>query len=296
MTTPPQPNAIQFSALQLAWLQELGIEKPWLPSERLAPKTASAPVLVAATNVPVTTVEVVTAVTRSPVSHPVVARPAVMRPSGASGARAAATATLISAPETQIDTRALAAGASDMAALADIISACQACGLCRERQQAVTGEGVMRPAIMVIGEAPGDYEDRQGRPFVDRPGLMLDNMLSAIQSSRSKNVYVSNIVKCRPPGNRNPKPAELAACKPYLLRQIELVQPLSILAVGRAAQALLETDEPLEKLRQVTHSLMVAGQKIPLIVTSHPVTLLNHPAGKAAAWQDLMLVKTVSGL
>jgi DNA polymerase len=183
-----------------------------------------------------------------------------------------------------------------MVALADIISSCQACGLCRERQQAVTGEGVMQPAIMVIGEAPGDYEDRQGRPFVDRPGLMLDNMLSAIQSSRTQNVYVSNIVKCRPPGNRNPKPAELSACKPYLLRQIELVRPFSILAVGRAAQALLETDEPLETLRQVTHSLLVAGQKIPLIVTSHPVTLLNHPAEKAAVWQDLLLVKTVSGL
>jgi DNA polymerase len=154
----------------------------------------------------------------------------------------------------------------------------------------------MQPAIMVIGEAPGDYEDRQGRPFVDRSGLMLDNMLSAIQSSRTQNVYVSNIVKCRPPGNRNPKPAELSACKPYLLRQIELVRPFSILAVGRAAQALLETEESLDKLRQVTHSLLVAGQKIPLIVTSHPVTLLNHPTEKAAVWQDLLLVKTVSGL
>jgi len=294
--TIPQSNATQYSALQLAWLQELGIEKPWLPSEQLAPKTVPAPVLVAASNAPVTIVEEVAAVARPPVTRPVVARPPVTRPPNASGARKATVAPSTFAPETQIDTRALAAGARDLTALAEMISACQACGLCRERQQAVTGEGVMQPAIMVIGEAPGDYEDRQGRPFVDRPGLMLDNMLSAIQTSRSKNVYVSNIVKCRPPGNRNPRPAELAACKPYLLRQIELVRPFSILTVGRAAQALLETDEPLEKLRQMTHSLLVAGQKIPLIVTSHPVTLLNHPADKAAVWQDLMLVKNVSGL
>jgi uracil-DNA glycosylase family 4 len=284
--TSPQTSAPQYSALQLAWLQELGIEKPWLPSEQVAGKKVSVPELVAMVDVPV-----------SPVAAEVApVRPMAPRPSGAPSSRAAASATPAPAPEIQVDTQALANGAGDMAALADIISACQACGLCRERQQAVTGEGVMQPAIMVVGEAPGDYEDRQGRPFVDRPGLMLDNMLSAIQSSRSQNVYVSNIVKCRPPGNRNPKPPELAACKPYLMRQIELVRPFSILAVGRAAQALLETDEPLEKLRQVTHSLVVAGQKIPLIVTSHPVRLLNHPAEKAAVWQDLLLVKTVSGL
>ncbi|MCM0035942.1 MAG: uracil-DNA glycosylase [Burkholderiaceae bacterium] len=284
--THPQSNTPQYSALQLAWLQELGIEKPWLPSEQFVPTTVSAPVSVAVSKAPVVSAEAVVSA----------ARPMATRPSGASGARVVASAASLSATDAPVDTRALAAGASDMVALADIIHACQACGLCRERQQAVTGEGVMQPAIMVIGEAPGDYEDRQGRPFVDRPGLMLDNMLSAIQSSRTQNVYVSNIVKCRPPGNRNPKPAELSACKPYLLRQIELVRPFSILAVGRAAQALLETDESLDNLRQVTHSLLVAGQKIPLIVTSHPVTLLNHPAEKAAVWQDLLLVKTVSGL
>lgn len=284
--TTPQTSAPQYSALQLAWLQVLGIEKPWLPSEQVASKKEGVPVSVVAVDVPVPTVEAVVA--------PI--RPVVPRPSGTPNPRAAASAQPAPQPEIQVDTQALANAASDMGALADIISACQACGLCRERQQAVTGEGVMQPAIMVVGEAPGDYEDRQGRPFVDRPGLMLDNMLSAIQSSRTQNVYVSNIVKCRPPGNRNPKPPELAACKPYLMRQIELVRPFSILAVGRAAQALLETDEPLEKLRQVTHSLVVAGQKIPLIVTSHPVRLLNHPAEKAAVWQDLMLVKTVSGL
>ena len=283
--TSPQPHALQFSALQLAWLQELGIEKPWLPSETVVASTVSPPEVLAQ-NVPAS----------RPAALSDAGRATIVQPKAGPRPRTVVPTAVLHALETQVDTQALAAGASDMVALANTISGCQACGLFRERQQVVTGEGMMNPAIMVIGEAPGDYEDRQGRPFVDRPGLMLDNMLTAIQCSRTQNVYVSNIVKCRPPGNRNPKPAELAACKPYLLRQIQLVRPFSILAVGRAAQALLETDEPLEKLRQVTHSLEVAGQKIPLIVTSHPVRLLNHPAEKAAAWQDLQLVKTVSGL
>lgn len=269
--TVSQPSAPQFSALQLAWLQELGIEKPWLPNEMPALKKSSAPVELTAV-VP----ELKRPVTKTPsrIVAPVT-RPVL---------------------ETQVDTLALAVSAHDLASLASTIRACEACGLCRERQQAVPGEGVLSPAIMVIGEAPGVFEDREGRPFVDRPGLMLDNMLSAIQSSRAHQVFVSNIVKCRPPGNRNPNTAELQACKPFLLRQIELVRPFSILAVGRAAQTLLETDEPFVNLRQVTHTLVVAGQKIPLIATHHPFHLLSHPADKAAAWQDLQLLKTVSGL
>jgi len=258
-----QTHSLQFSALQLAWLQELGIEKPWLPGDVGAPSAKLLAKLPA----------------ESPAS--------VLAP---------ATPALEAQAQVQVATQALASAVMDMESLAATISTCQACGLCKERQQAVPGEGVMQPAIMVIGQAPGDLEDREGKPFVGRPGLMLDNMLLSIQSSRTHNVYVSNIVKCRPPGNRNPKPAELAACKPYLLRQIELVRPFSILAVGRAAQSLLNTDEGLDTLRQVTHTLTVAGQKIPLIVTNHPTRLLNHPADKAAAWQDLQLVRTVSGL
>jgi DNA polymerase len=270
----PQPSALQYSALQLAWLQELGIEKPWLPSEQVAAKK----------------------INPSPVASAVISVPT--RPSGLAPSRPVVRAAPVTSPvvELAIDTSALAASAQDLTTLASRVAECTACGLCRERHQAVTGEGVMQPAIMVIGEAPGALEDREGRPFVDRPGLMLDNMLTAIQSSRTHNVYVSNIVKCRPPGNRNPKPGELQACKPFLMRQIEFVRPFSILAVGRAAQSLLETQEPLDTLRQVTHSLMVAGQKIPLIVTNHPALLLNHPGEKAAVWQDLQLLKTVSGL
>jgi DNA polymerase len=257
--------------LQLAWLQELGIEKPWLPHEQPAPKKINVQSTVAA----------------------VVPQPKRLLKATPSRIVAPAIRPVL---ETQVDTLAMAAAAHDLASLAATVRACEACGLCRERQQAVPGEGIMSPAIMVIGEAPGVFEDREGRPFVDRPGLMLDNMLSAIQSSRTHQVFVSNIVKCRPPGNRNPKAAELEACKPFLLRQIELVRPFSILAVGRAAQSLLESEEPLANLRQVTHGLMVAGQKIPLIATYHPFHLLSHPGDKAAAWQDLQLLKTVSGL
>jgi DNA polymerase len=269
--TVSQPSAPQYSALQLAWLQEIGIEKPWLPHEQPAPKKINVQSTVAA----------------------VVPQPKRLLKATPSRIVAPAIRPVL---ETQVDTLAMAAAAHDLASLAATVRACEACGLCRERQQAVPGEGIMSPAIMVIGEAPGVFEDREGRPFVDRPGLMLDNMLSAIQSSRTHLVFVSNIVKCRPPGNRNPKAAELEACKPFLLRQIELVRPFSILAVGRAAQSLLESEEPLANLRQVTHGLMVAGQKIPLIATYHPFHLLSHPGDKAAAWQDLQLLKTVSGL
>lgn len=275
MTSEQRP-APQYSPLQLAWLQELGIEKPWLPAhQRMPMATESKKNLAAQPTAPV-------------------------RPKRQSGTVPAITNKLgapAPSPVLQLDTGAAAAVAIDLAALGETVSACQACGLCRERHQAVFGEGVMQPAIMVIGEAPAEQEDRQGRPFVDRMGLMLDNMLTSIQSSRTSNVYLSNIVKCRPPGNRNPKPEELAACKPYLLRQIAIVQPFAILAVGKvAAQVLLETEEHLDTLRQITHTLMVGERKIPLIVSHHPAKLLNHPADKALTWQDLQLVKTVSGL
>jgi len=272
--TDSQPHTLQYSTLQLAWLQELGIEKPWLPGEIPAPRKQLA--------VPI--------VPQAPMAPPV--RPdSVSRPG-----RQASAAPTQHVVDVEVDTQALANAALDMSSLAATIGACQACGLCQARYQAVPGEGMMQPAIMVIGEAPGAQEDREGKPFAGRPGLMLDNMLTSIQSSRTHNVYVSNIVKCRPPGDRNPKPAELAACKPYLMRQIELVRPFSILAVGRAAQSLLNTEARLDTLRQVTHTLTVDGQKIPLIATNHPIHLLNHPAEKAAAWQDLQLVRTVSGL
>lgn len=283
--TVSKPQPLGYSALQLAWLQELGIEKPWLPGETALPKKPLTPPVVASK--PSSAPNSVTTSVLATVPSSVPSLP----PSSAPTAKV-----VNSESDVPTDTNAVAKAAADLESLAMTIGACRACGLCKERQQTVPGEGVMQPAIMVIGEAPSDLDDREGKPFLGRPGLMLDNMLASIQSSRTHNVYVSNIVKCRPPGNRNPKPEELAACKPYLMRQIELVRPFSILAVGRAAQSLLATDGRLDTLRQVTHTLTVAGQKIPLIATNHPIQLLNHPALKAAAWQDLQLVRTVSGL
>ena len=163
----PQPSALQYSALQLAWLQELGIEKPWLPSEQVAAKKSNPP-------------RAVTAVTHAPTRVP-------LRPSGVTPSRPAVRAASASqsAAELVMDTNALAASAHDLTTLAKQIAGCTACGLCRGRQQAVPGEGIMQPSIMVIGEAPEALDDREGRPFVDRPGLMLDNMLTAIQSTKT---------------------------------------------------------------------------------------------------------------
>jgi DNA polymerase len=186
------------------------------------------------------------------------------------------------------------AALSDMTTLCAAVRACQACGLCTARQQAVMGEGVTQPAIMVVGEAPGEQDDRQGKPFMGRPGVLLDNMLAAIQSGRGHDAYVTTIIKCRPTGNRNPRPEEVLACQPYLMREIALQQPFTILALGRfAAQALLGSEEPLQSLRERTHSLQVDGRDIPLVVSYNPSYLLSHPSEKAAAWKDLQRLKAL---
>ena len=138
---------------------------------------------------------------------------------------------------------------------------------------------------MLIGEAPGAEEDRLGDPFVGQAGKLLDNMLAAINLSRRKNVYIANVLKCRPPGNRNPTPEEVAQCSPHLLQQIELIQPKLILAMGRfAAQTLLETGASIASLRGRVHRY--AG--VPLIVTYHPAYLLRTLEDKAKAWEDLV--------
>ena len=161
----------------------------------------------------------------------------------------------------------------------------------------VVGVGVAEPAIMIVGEAPGEQEDRQGLPFVGRSGMLLDNMLATIGASRQSNVYVTNAIKCRPPGNRQPRPEESAACHPYLMRQIELVNPRAILVLGRvAAQAVLATDASLQSLRGRASSVTVAGRQIPTVVSYHPAYLLRRPTEKAAAWEDLRRVHTIAGL
>ena len=143
---------------------------------------------------------------------------------------------------------------------------------------------------MLIGEAPGAEEDRLGDPFVGQAGKLLDNMLAAIKLSRRKNVYIANVLKCRPPGNRNPTPEEVAQCSPHLLQQIELIKPKLIVAMGRfAAQTLLETSASIASLRGRVHQY--AG--VPLIVTYHPAYLLRTLEDKAKTWEDLLFAKKV---
>ena len=182
----------------------------------------------------------------------------------------------------------------DWPALGAAVAGCTACALCQGRRQTVFGVGHPRAHWMVVGEGPGEQEDAIGEPFVGRSGRLLDNMLRSLGLSRApgdaadpaRQVYIANAVKCRPPGNRNPEPAELAACEPYLQRQIELVQPRVILAMGRFAVAsLLHSSEPLGKLRGRVHRC----DGVPLVVTYHPAYLLRNPEEKAKAWDDLCL-------
>lgn len=183
------------------------------------------------------------------------------------------------------------AAALDWPALRDAVAACQACGLAASRTQTVFGVGHPRAHWMIVGEAPGEQEDRQGEPFVGPAGQLLDAMLRAVGLTRDeagpeRQVYIANTLKCRPPRNRNPEPQELACCEPFLQRQIALVRPRILLAMGRfAVQALLRTDEPIGRLRGRVH----AYQGVPLVVTYHPAYLLRQPQDKAKAWEDLCL-------
>jgi len=170
---------------------------------------------------------------------------------------------------------------------------CTRCALHRGRTQAVFASGDRAARWMVVGEAPGADEDRQGEPFVGRAGQLLNAMLAAIGLPRP-DVFVANMIKCRPPQNRDPKPEELAACRPYLERQVRLLQPTLILVVGRiAAQNLLATDAPLARLRGQVHR--VGGLNTPAIVTYHPAYLLRTPADKRKAWEDLKLARRTFG-
>lgn len=175
----------------------------------------------------------------------------------------------------------------DWATLRETVAGCTQCELHRTRTQTVFGVGSESADWMIIGEAPGMEEDRRGEPFVGRAGKLLDQMLRAVDLDRGR-VFIANILKCRPPNNRDPSAAEASACRAYLDRQIALVQPRLILAVGRiAAQRLLETDAPVGRLRGRPHYL----GDIPLVVTYHPAYLLRSPVQKRKSWQDLCLAR-----
>jgi DNA polymerase len=177
----------------------------------------------------------------------------------------------------------------DWEPLAAMVSGCTRCALCQTRTKTVFGTGDRRARWMFIGEAPGADEDRQGEPFVGRAGQLLTSMIRAI-GLRREDVYIANVVKCRPPGNRDPRPEEVAQCRGYLERQIELVEPAIVVAVGRiAAQNLLATEAPLARLRGRLHALGARGW--PVVVTYHPAYLLRSPGEKRKVWHDLLFAR-----
>jgi len=200
----------------------------------------------------------------------------------APAAAAAAPEVVAAAPEAAVEWQQLV----------DEVRRCTLCPLHSTRTQGVLGVGPKRADWLVIGEAPGAEEDRRGEPFVGAAGQLLDAMLRAIGLDRRTNVYIANVLKSRPPNNRDPRPEEVEACLPYLVRQIALLQPKIMLAVGRiAAQNLLGTDAPLGRLRGRVHHF--GERQTPLVVTYHPAYLLRTPADKRKAWEDLKFARSV---
>ena len=180
----------------------------------------------------------------------------------------------------------------DWTQLKQTVTDCTACGLRAGCTQTVFGVGDEKAQWLFVGEGPGAEEDQRGEPFVGQAGRLLDNMLAAIGLKRGENVYLANIVKCRPPGNRNPEPAEASTCAPYLSRQVELIQPKLIVALGKVAAAnLLATDAPIGSLRGKLHDY----RGIPLIATYHPAYLLRSLQDKAKAWADLCFARRTMG-
>jgi uracil-DNA glycosylase family 4 len=180
--------------------------------------------------------------------------------------------------------------AMDWPALKAAVRDCTRCAIRKSCTQTVFGVGDEQADWLLVGEAPGAEEDRLGEPFVGQAGRLLDNMLAALGLKRGENVYIANVLKCRPPGNRNPEPGEVANCAPYLKRQIALIRPRLVLAMGRfAAQTLLGSDATIGSLRGAVH----AYQGVPLVVTYHPAYLLRNLPDKAKAWADLLLAKDV---
>ena len=287
---------------QRAMLLEMGV-RVWSPTD--APEAAAAPPVDPTAEVPhrAASASAPTSVTTGPAVQ--ARRTASALP--AAGAAPATSAPLLPAPE-----RAAAIAQMDWATLEQSVSGCRACGLCETRRHTVFGVGQFQSRVdwLVIGEAPGEREDVQGEPFVGPAGKLLDAMLAALGLSRSsgaaddpqrgdaQTVFITNVLKCRPPGNRNPQPAEIAQCLPYLERQIELLQPRIILALGRfAAQALLAPTMPealtlpLGKLRGKSYSF--GSHAIPVVVSYHPAYLLRSLPDKAKSWADLVLAMQV---
>lgn len=239
------------------YLQALGLE-PWTLRRAAASATPSAP----AAAVPASSVPAPMAAAVKPAAPPPAAAPA----------RTPA-----------------AAAPADWDGLRAAVAGCRQCRLCETRTHTVFGVGPLQAPLMVVGEGPGADEDASGEPFVGRAGKLLDEMLRAIGRSRQTDTFIANIVKCRPPGNREPAEDEAEACRGYLEQQLRLVRPRLIVALGRvAAQRLLITDTPIGKMRGQTYTWGPEGT--PLMVTYHPAYLLRNPVEKAKSWEDLKRV------
>jgi uracil-DNA glycosylase family 4 len=249
--------SLELDARQRAMLAEMGVQV-WLPETVVVQDLDVAPEVVASHARPVRAAAVLAPET-SVLATP---QPLAARPSG-------------------LDSM-------DWDALAGTVAGCRACKLCNGRRNTVFGVGDRQADWLIVGEAPGENEDLQGEPFVGQAGKLLDNMLRSLGLDRGNKVYIANVLKCRPPGNRNPEPEEVAQCEPFLRRQVELLQPRIILAMGRfAVQSLLQTQEPIGKLRGRAHQY----NGVPVVVTYHPAYLLRNLPDKAKAWADLCLAQ-----
>lgn len=272
MTADDTSFVPQLDARQRAMLAEMGV-RVWAP--RPAPPQAAAEPVAAQAAAP----------TAPPLPRAAPAPAAPVRP---------APAAPVAPPPTEravtLRPQPSAVDNMDWPALREAVAACEACGLCKSRKNTVFGVGDTQADWMIVGEAPGEHEDRQGEPFVGAAGQLLDNMLRAVGRSRTaegaQGAFIANVLKCRPPANRNPQPDEVAQCEPYLVRQVKLVQPKVIVAMGRfAVQSLLKTTEPIGRLRGKVHRY----EGVPVIVTYHPAYLLRTPGDKGKAWADLCL-------
>jgi uracil-DNA glycosylase len=255
------------SELRQEYLAALGL-KSWTLRATAAPGSSPATEVIAAAS------EAVAApsqrVAATPIATPIATPPRAAPPSAAPAAREAGV---------------------DWPELRARVAACTRCGLSATRTQTVFGVGSLHADWLIVGEAPGADEDRKGEPFVGRAGQLLNSMLRAVGLAREQ-VYIANVLKCRPPGNRDPSPTEATECLPYLERQIALLKPKIMLAVGRiAAQNLLHTDKTLGSLRQQVHRF--GASSVPLIVTYHPGYLLRTPTDKRKTWEDLKFAREV---
>lgn len=275
-TDTPDGWVRELDVRQRAMLAEMGV-KVWVPAPPRAP---------AASPEPATSAVAAPAAAATPA--PAGRSPAAVRPP-----QAPAPAPMPAPPAPPSPARSDIA-TLDWPALREAVADCRACGLCESRRNTVFGVGHTEADWMIVGEAPGEQEDRQGEPFVGPAGQLLDAMLRACgrdrQAMDARGVFIANVLKCRPPANRNPAPEEVVQCEPFLSRQVALVRPKLIIAMGRfAVQSLLKTTEPIGRLRGRLHRY----EGVPVIVTYHPAYLLRTPIDKAKAWADLCLAMEI---